>query len=100
MRNEAKRLVEMLRDAGIQIGGITPDLATEEIKKSKRFSLIKADEILLWLAEHPGNTWIVVDDLDLHNDEIAKHQIRTDSSNGLTMPDVEKARALFLGQLN
>jgi len=35
--------------------------------------------------------WIVIDDLDLHNDEIRSHQIQTDAEVGLTEEDVENA---------
>ena len=33
----------------MKISGLTPDLTTKEIRKTKKFSLVKADEILLWL---------------------------------------------------
>ena len=56
---------------------------------------MKADEIFQWLSEHPNNHWIVIDDLDLHNEEIRKHQIKTDSNVGLTENDIGKARKLF-----
>lgn len=91
LRKESERLKNMLIDCGISINGITPDLATEEIKRTKKFSLVKADEILQWLSEHPNANWVVIDDLDLHNDEIRKHQVRTDSSVGLTEKDIEMA---------
>lgn len=55
---ESQRLVEMLNKEGVSIDGMTPDLTTEEIRKTKKFSLIKGDEILLWLKRH--NEVIVV----------------------------------------
>lgn len=39
--------------------------------------------------------WIVLDDLDLNNIEIAKHQIRTNKSNGLTTKDIIRAQKLL-----
>jgi hypothetical protein len=42
--------------------------------------------------EHPDTeNWLVLDDLDLHNEEIATHQVMTDSEYGLTEDDVLKA---------
>ena len=96
LRNESERLVNMLNDVGLSIYDVTPDLATEEIRRSKKFSLVKADEIILWLKLHEEVTeWIVIDDLDLHNELIGSHQIKTDSRVGLTMEDVEAAMKLL-----
>lgn len=51
-----------------------------------------AKEIFAWLHEHPEiKNWIVIDDLCLHNDEIEKHQIKTNQETGLTQGDVELA---------
>jgi len=97
LRREAKKLKNLLEKYGIEIEGMTPDLATEEIRRTKKFSLVKADEILLWLSEHTQvDKWIVIDDLDLHNEEIEKRQIRTDSSVGLTVQNVEEAEILLM----
>ena len=64
-RKEAQRLVEMLAEEGLTIDGVTPDLTTEEIRRTKRFSMVKADEILLWLHNHEkGKDWVVIDDLE------------------------------------
>ena len=72
-RKEAKRLVEMLKAYGMELTDVTPDLTTEEIRRTKKFSLVKAQEILAWLEQHPQvGTWIVLDDLDLHNETIAR----------------------------
>ena len=76
----------------MSIYGVTPDLTTEEIRKNKKFSLVKADEILKWLDDNSSFTkWVVLDDLDLHNEEVARHQVKTDPEIGLTEKDVEKA---------
>lgn len=96
LRKEAESLRILLEKEGLTIAGVTPDHATEEIKKTKKFSLVKADEILTWLKQHEKiDRWVVLDDLDLHNAEIAKHQIKTDQTIGLTMEDVEKAEMIL-----
>ena len=59
------------------------------IRKTKKFSLVKADEILLWLQTHDGiSRWVVIDDLDLHNASIEKHPVKTDPAIGLTLEDI------------
>ena len=42
LRPEATRLVEMLRREGLSLEGRTPDLTTEEIRRNKKSSLVKA----------------------------------------------------------
>lgn len=95
LRVESERLKAMLLECRIKIEGITPDLASHEIKRTKQYSLVKAEEILQWLSEHLACKWIVIEDLDLHNEEIRKHQIMTDANVGLTEYDIEEARKLF-----
>ena len=81
----------------LDIDGVTPDLTTEEIKRTKKFSLVKADEILLWLKQHNEVIgWVVLDDLDLHNADIEKHQVMPDQTIGLTLEDIEKAEKIIL----
>ena len=82
------------------ISGVTPDLTTEEIRKAKKFSLVKADEILTWLKENPSDNWVVLDDLDLNNPEIQSHQVKTDPEVGLTDQDVEKAITILTRRIN
>ncbi len=92
LRKESERLVNMLDDVGLHIYDVTPDLTTEEIRRSKKFSLVKAEEIILWLkSQGEVSAWVVIDDLDLNNDLIESHQIKTDSRVGLTIDDVETA---------
>lgn len=91
IRREAQRLVDYLADEGLYIHDFTPDLTTEEIRKNKQFSKVKADEILLWLSQNQVKAWVVIDDLSLDNDTIEKHQIKPDAMVGLTIDDVEKA---------
>lgn len=91
LRKEAKKLTDMLWEARITLAGKTPDHSTEEIRRTKKFSLVKAEEILCWLKQHSDvERWIVLDDLDLYSEEIAKHQIRTDPLVGLTGEDVKE----------
>jgi len=96
-RPEAKYFVDMMAREGIGIAGVTPDLTTEEIRKTKKFSLVKAEEILKWLQENKDCTnWLVLDDLDLHNSEIEAHQVRTDPEVGITKEDVDRAKLILL----
>lgn len=97
---EAKKLVELLAKENLCISGVTPDLTTEEIRKTKKFSLVKADEILSWIGLHNDVTaWVVLDDLDLHNDQVRQHQVKTDPTTGLTLEDVEQAVKILTGNL-
>lgn len=92
VRPEAEFFANALAKEGMSIYGVTPDLTTEEIRKTKKFSLVKAGEILKWLDDNSSFTkWVVLDDLDLHNEEVARHQVKTDPEIGLTEKDVEKA---------
>ena len=96
LRKEAENLKILLEKEGLTIAGVTPDHATEEIRKSRKFSLVKADEILAWLKQHKEvDRWVVLDDLDLLNAEIEKHQVKTDQSIGLTAEDVERAEKML-----
>lgn len=96
LRREAENLRVLLEKEGLLISGVTPDHATEEIKKSKRFSLVKAGEILAWLEQHNDvDEWVVLDDLDLHNAVIEMHQVRTDQRIGLTDENVERAKRVL-----
>ena len=97
LRPEAENLVTLLKKEGLLLGGITPDHSTEEIRRNKKFSLVKASEILAWLLEHEDvENWIVIDDLDLHSRRIEMHQIKTDPSIGLMIDDVYKAEDMLL----
>lgn len=97
LRTEAEKLIQLLEKEGLHIDGLTPDLTTEEIRKTKKFSLVKADEILLWLKLHNDVTkWVVLDDLDLHNIQVEQHQVKPDQTVGLTAQDVERAVKILL----
>ncbi|MCM1262720.1 MAG: HAD domain-containing protein [Butyrivibrio sp.] len=96
LRVETQRLLELLDREGLCIDGVTPDLTTEEIRKTKKFSMVKADEILYWLKAHKDvSKWVVLDDLDLHNAQVEQHQVKPDSTIGLTVEDIEKAENLL-----
>ena len=98
LRTEAERLVEFFSLENIFIYDFTPDLTTEEIRKTKRFSLVKAQEILKWIELYEEvNKWIVIDDLDLRNNIVFEHLIRTNPEIGLTKQDVELAIKMIKG---
>ena len=99
LRPEAENLVMLFKKEDLLLGDITPDHSTEEIRRNKKFSLVKASEILSWLADHGDvDYWIVIDDLDLHSKEIEMHQVKTDPSIGLTIDDVYKAEKMLLNE--
>lgn len=96
LRKEASYLVRLLEKQKLSIYDMTPDLTTEEIRAAKQFSLVKAEEILAWLDEHKEvEIWAVLDDLDLKNERVASHQIRTDPSVGLTRENMWAAEKLL-----
>ena len=96
LRIESEYLIEFLQQEGLSIEGVTPDLTTEEIRTTKKFSLVKADEILLWLKQNENvASWVVFDDLDLHNVEVEQYQVKTDYMVGLTYFDIEKAEEIL-----
>lgn len=94
---ESENLIRLLRQEKLTIADVTPDYSTEEIRKNKKFSLVKATEILAWLDNHKEvDAWLVIDDLDLHHPEVAAHQIKPDPHTGLTMADIRKAESMLL----
>lgn len=100
LRTEAERLVELFTKEGLSLDGSTPDLTTEEIRRTKKFSLVKADEILLWLKLHDDVTeWVVLDDLDLQNCQVEKHQVKTNPRIGLTVDDVKLAEKILMDKI-
>ncbi len=87
----------MLEKEAIKVNGVTPDHTTEEIRKNKKFSLVKASEILAWVSQHDNiENWIVIDDFDLHNEEVRKHQIFTDARIGFTAQNICEAERLLM----
>lgn len=97
LRPESARLIEVFDHEKLRIAGVTPDLTTEEIRRTKKFSLVKADEMLLWLETNRDIAgWVVLDDLALHNADVEKHQVKTDQTVGLTLEDVAEAEKILL----
>lgn len=93
---KAQKLLDLLSYEGLTIDGLTPDLTTKEIRKTKKFSLVKAEEILSWLKSHNDvSGWVVLDDLDLHNEQIERHQVKPDQTIGLTVENIEEAEKIL-----
>lgn len=89
LRKESEILMQLLSDQGMKIYDVTPDFSTEEIRRTRKFSRVKAKEILGWLELHSEVTgWAVLDDLDLHNDVVEEKQVKTDAKVGLTQENV------------
>ena len=85
---ESQCLYDILCQANIKLFGKTPDFSTEEIRTKKTFSHVKAKEIIAWLSEHEeANKYVVLDDLDLKNEEINSHLVRTNAQVGITEDD-------------
>lgn len=96
IEKSAELLVTAFEDNNIKIVGVTPDLFTEEIRKTKKFSKVKANEIKSWLMKNPDVVnWIVIDDLDLNDEDIRRRQIKPDSKTGLTEDDIKVACKLI-----
>ncbi len=92
LNGQAKNLQEELEKEGVILYGKTPDLSDEDIKKTQTFSKVKASEILSWLDRQSDiDSWVVLEDLDLKNETVKKHQIMTDPNTGLTDEDIDKA---------
>ena len=97
LNREAEFLLSLLKKHGIEIYDITPDFSTEEIRRTKKFSLVKAGEIIDWIRVHHVTEYLILDDLDLYLDEIVPYQIRTNPATGLTGQDAEKAIEMLNG---
>ena len=81
-------LYDILCEFNIRIVDKTPDFSTDEIRANKTFSHVKAKEIIAWLNEHRSvEKYAILDDLDLENEEINEHLIRTNSHVGITEAD-------------
>lgn len=91
----AQILAAALEGQGLTLYDKTPDLTTPEIRRTKRFSRVKAQEILLWAGRHEPDNWVVLDDLPLGDAQVEAHQVRTDAAVGLTWDDVRKAEKLL-----
>ena len=97
LNGQAKNLQEELEKEGVILYGKTPDLSDGDIKKNQTFSKVKASEILSWLSRQSDvDGWAVLEDLDLKNETIKKHQIMPYPDIGLTDEDIDKAMALIM----
>ncbi len=89
---EAGILYSILDEYGIRLYGKTPDFSTEEIRRELKFSKVKAKEIKAWMGMHKDiDSFIVLDDLDLNDEEINSRLIRINSVTGFTEHDVASA---------
>jgi len=96
IRKETQYLHRLFHTNKLEIYEMTPDLTTTEIREKKLFSKVKALEIVEWLKRNPKvRKWVVIDDLDLHNEEVEKRQIYTNSEVGITENDIDKAREML-----
>jgi len=96
IRKESENFKNLLDKNGLSFYDFTPDLTTEEIRESGKFSLAKPKEILLWLNNHSDiSNWVVIDDIVLNDETIQKHQVAPDSKIGLSIADLEKAIKLL-----
>ena len=78
-------LYDIFCEFGIGFFDKTPDFSTEEIRITKTFSHVKAEEIIAWLGEHKDvSRYAVLDDLDLRNEEINSHLVRANALVGIT----------------
>lgn len=84
-------LYDILCQFDIKLFGKTPDFSTEEIRSKKTFSQVKAKEIIAWLSEHETiDKYVVLDDLDLRDEEVNAHLIRTNGQVGITEEDAKR----------
>jgi hypothetical protein len=88
---DSQRLYDILCEFDIKLFGKTPDFSTEEIRTKKTFSHVKAKEIIAWLSEHETvDKYVVLDDLNLKNEEINSHLVRTNAQIGITEYDANR----------
>lgn len=84
-------LYDIFGEFDIKLFGKTPDFSTEEIRSKKTFSQVKAKEIIAWLSEHEIiDKYVVLDDLDLRDEEVNAHLIRTNGQVGITEEDAKR----------
>lgn len=89
---EAVYLHNLLCEYGITIYDKTPDFSTEEIRKNRTFRKVKAKEIKAWLGYHTGiESYIVLDDLDLQDEDIRSRMVRINNNTGLSDEDIDIA---------
>jgi len=88
---DSQYLYDILCEFDINLFGKTPDFSTEEIRTKKTFSHVKAKEIIAWLSEYEdAYQYVVLDDLNLRNEEINSHLVRTNAQVGITEDDAKR----------
>lgn len=89
---EAVYLHNLLCEYGITIYDKTPDHSTEEIRKDRTFTKVKAKEIKAWLGAHKDTeSYIVLDDLDLNDGDLRSRTIHVNNTIGLSEEDIRRA---------
>lgn len=85
------KCLEALQAVGFvgEVIGETPDFRSQGPYADRRTYTPRSDEIRAWLAKHPVDAFVVLDD---HGDaEVDGCTVRTDVRVGLTDQDVERA---------
>jgi hypothetical protein len=89
-------LYDILCEFNIKLFDKTPDFSTEEIRTKKTFSHVKSKEIIACLSEHENvDKYVVLDDLDLKNEEINSHLVRTNAQVGITEDDAKSVLVMI-----
>lgn len=91
----------MLCEQSIVLFDKTPDHNTEEIRKNRTFSFVKAKEIKAWLCCHKDiESYIILDDLDLKDEDLRPRTILINNTVGLCEQDIENASQIFAQKLD
>lgn len=86
------RLLEQLKAFGIE--------PVDTTILDMRVNMSRADEIKLWLDQHPEVTdYVVLDDDIMNIPEVGRHHIKTNMSRGLESNHVEQAKKILNGEL-
>ena len=97
LTGEATLLFDAFLKFGVSIYGKTPDLSTQEIRKTHAFSKVKAKEIKAWLSARGDiDGFIVIDDLDLNDEFINSRRVCVDGAFGLSDEDIRLAINMLL----
>lgn len=92
LTGEATLLFDAFLKFGVSIYGKTPDFSTEEIRKTRAFSKVKANEIKAWLdARSDIESFVVIDDLYLNDEIIDSRRVRVNGAAGLSDADIKLA---------
>lgn len=87
------RLLEQLNAFGIE--------PVDTTIMDMRVNMSRADEIKLWLEQHPDVTnYVVLDDDIMNIEEVGRHHIKTNMNRGLETNHVEQAKKILNGDMN